>query len=78
MSDQPSPEAVANAEAALRKSLALTRDRELDCAEFLEHLAEFVDGLASTELKELMRHHEIICPEFEEERQILQRAIAVD
>jgi hypothetical protein len=79
MSHEPKDEAAEKAEHALRSALALTRDRELDCEEFLEHLAELIDGrLVGGELEPLMEHHRTICPDCEEERQILQRAVAGD
>ena len=62
---------------ALRSSLMLTRDREIDCDEFLERLADLVDGgLKDAELAALMEHHRTICPDCEQERQILVRALA--
>ncbi len=76
MSETPSSADVAQAERALRSSLALTQDREIDCDEFLERLAELIDGrLMDKDIAALMEHHRKICPECEEERQILERAL---
>ncbi|MEM9457794.1 MAG: hypothetical protein AAGF11_26685 [Myxococcota bacterium] len=60
--------------------LDLTRDEELDCDQFHEHLAALVDGSGSLDprLVELMEHHRRICPECEEERAILARALGCD
>jgi len=72
-----SNDAEQQAQRALVSSLVLTRDEELDCDAFLDHLAELVDGsLATAELRILMEHHRKICGECEEARQVLARAIA--
>ena len=79
MNDQPKDSAATDAALALCSSLALTLDRELDCEEFLERLAELIDGrLRGSEFEALMEHHRKLCPDCEEERQILERALAVD
>lgn len=59
--------------------LAQTRDREMDCDEFLDQVAAYVDGgLEGSELRELMAHHMVICPECEEEIEALQRALGLE
>lgn len=68
-----------SATSALLSSLGLTRDQELDCDAFLEKIASLVDGAIKDEqVLALMEHHRIICPECEEELQILARAIGAE
>ena len=55
--------------------LRLTREEELDCDEFSRHLAAFVEGGTPPRLVALMEHHKKICPECEEERLALLRAL---
>ena len=59
----------------LQKSLELTREEEMDCDTFVEHLATFVDGLLPGELDEVFDHHRQLCPECEEELQALAEAV---
>ncbi len=62
----------------LGKLLDCTRDEELDCDDFSENLAAFVEGNTQPEIRALMVHHEKICPECEQERQVLMRALGLD
>ena len=56
--------------------LGMTRDHELDCDEYRELLAAYVeDGLSETEIRTLMDHHRAMCPECDEEYQLLLRAL---
>ncbi|MGH1345994.1 MAG: hypothetical protein ACRBN8_30800 [Nannocystales bacterium] len=64
------------ARASIARMLELTRGEEIDCEGFAEHLARLVEGNIEPELRALMEHHEQICPECEEERKALQRALA--
>ncbi len=64
--------------AALAKMLQLTRDEEIDCAAFAQHLAALVEQKVEPELRALLDHHRVICPECEEEREALERALAPD
>ncbi len=61
----------------LGKLLRLTRDDEIDCDEFGRHVAALVEGTVDPKLQELLEHHLEICPECEEERQILARALGL-
>ena len=58
--------------------LQLTRGEELDCDQFHQHLAAMVEGQLSPSLQALMEHHRQLCPECEEERAILVRALGLD
>jgi len=63
----------------LRRALALTRDEEIGCDDFLARLAAYVEGRPESDVvKALMDHHREICPECEEEREILARSLALD
>lgn len=64
--------------ATLAKMLALTQDEELDCTGFAQHLAALVEDKVEPELRVLLDHHREICPECEEEREALARALAPD
>ena len=67
---------MSDAKDTLFRMLGLTREQELDCDAFCDHLAAYVDGAITDDaLKALMAHHEEICPECEEQRVILARAI---
>jgi hypothetical protein len=57
--------------------LELTRDEEIDCDRFTQHLAALHEGQLEPELRALMEHHRRICPECEEERAILARALGL-
>ncbi len=65
-----------SARASLARMLELTRGEEIDCEGFAEHLVKLVEGNIEPELKELMDHHRRICPECDEEREALERALA--
>lgn len=57
--------------------IELTRDEELDCAQFVELLAEYVDGtIRDARVLHLVEHHRHMCPECSEELETLQRALA--
>ena len=61
---------------ALAAKLVATRQDEMDCDTFLGHIAALVDdGIAEPRVRELMEHHESICPECAEELAILRRAL---
>ena len=61
---------------ALLKGL---RDKELDCDEFLAHLPAWVEGnISDREVQELLEQHARLCPECEEERTVLKRALRPD
>ncbi|MBV1858665.1 MAG: hypothetical protein KUG77_09665 [Nannocystaceae bacterium] len=64
--------------ASLARMLELTRGNEIDCEGFAQHLAALVEGNVEPELKALMDHHRVICPECDEEREALERALASD
>ncbi len=64
-----------SARASLARMLELTRGNEIGCEGFAEHLAALVEGNVEPELEALLDHHRRICPECEEERQALERAL---
>ena len=65
---------------ALLQLVGLTREQELDCDGCLEHVAEFVErelaGRSVPEGLSAVAHHLAICPECQEEYQVLQNALA--
>ncbi len=67
-----------DAQRMLGTLLSLTRDEELDCDAFQEHLAAMVEGRVDPSLRALMDHHRAVCPECEEERVILARALGLE
>jgi hypothetical protein len=70
MSDKP------KAAAVLRKLLAGTRDEEIDCDRFLEHLAPLLDGrIDDPALRERLAHHVRQCAECNEEFEIVKRSL---
>lgn len=70
MSDDP------KAATTLRRLLEGTREQEIDCDRFLELLAPYLDGrIGDAELRELIAHHARLCPECDEELEILRRAL---
>lgn len=62
----------------LAELLRLTRERELDCDEFVQKLAAYVDGGLNDEVRALMDQHREICPECEEQLQLLRAALGED
>ncbi|MEM7158674.1 MAG: zf-HC2 domain-containing protein [Myxococcota bacterium] len=66
------------ADRTLGNLLDLTRDDEVDCDQFSRHLAAFVEGGLEGPLRALMEHHRKICPECEEERAVLMRALGLE
>lgn len=66
------------ADRAIGTLLDLTRDQEVDCDEFSRNLAAFVEGGIEGPLQALMEHHRKICPECEEEREALMRALGLE
>lgn len=68
-----------SAHRVLSTLLDLTRDEEIDCDRFHQHLAALVEDPQGLEpqLAALMEHHRKICPECEEERAILARALGL-
>ncbi len=65
-----------DARRAVAQLLQLTEQEELDCDGFTQNLAAWLEGKAPPSLHTLMDHHRRICPECEEERAILARALA--
>lgn len=61
---------------SLARMLELTRGEEIDCEGFAQHLAALVEGNLEPEVQALMDHHRAICPECEEEREALERALS--
>ncbi len=60
----------------LRHWLGTIHDQELDCDQFSELLAEFVDGAIEDEtVRKLMQIHADMCPECQEAHAILVKAI---
>lgn len=56
--------------------LVRTRDTELDCDQFLNLLAPFLDGrLQDAAVRNLIEHHRDLCAECAEELQLLERAL---
>lgn len=67
------------AQALLRRLLESTRERELDCDQFQELIAPWLDGkIEDPAVKALLEHHRQQCPECGEETEILLRALAPD
>lgn len=64
--------------ASLARLLALTRTDEIDCDGFSEHLAALIEGNVEPELETLLEHHRELCPECDEEREALARALGED
>jgi hypothetical protein len=62
--------------ATLARLLELTRSEELDCDGFADHVAALVEGNVEPKLEALLDHHREICPECDEEREALARALA--
>jgi hypothetical protein len=70
MSDKP------KAAEVLRSLLAGTREDEVDCDRFLEHLAPLLDGrIDDPELREKLAHHVRQCAECSEELEIVKRSL---
>ena len=59
--------------------LKITRDRELNCNECLEYVAEFAElklsGKVIPEALKAVEHHLSICTECREEYELLQQAL---
>ena len=67
------------AAALLRRLLETTQERELDCDQFQELVAPWLDGrIEDPAVKALIEHHRHQCPECGEETEILLRALAPD
>jgi hypothetical protein len=62
--------------------LGLTRDRELDCGECLQHVSEFAEcQLAAKPVEEVMEsveHHLALCPECREEFEALLKILKAE
>jgi hypothetical protein len=70
MNDKP------KAAEVLRALLAGTRDDEIDCDDFLEHLAPLLDGrIDDPELRAKLEHHLRQCAECHEELEIVKRSL---
>lgn len=64
---------------AVQGWLALTREDELDCDQFAELLAPWLDQrVTDPRLLELLEHHSRLCAECEEEAHLLRTALAAD
>lgn len=65
--------------ASIVKMLALTRDREFDCSECLQHVSEYAEcQLANKPLDEVIasvEHHLALCPECREEYEALMKIL---
>lgn len=63
----------------LADAIQKTRDEELDCDEFMVHLAAWseriLDGQSIDKASESVRHHLQICPECEEELRVLNEVL---
>ena len=67
------------AQALLRRLLETTQEQELDCDQFQELVAAWLDGrIEDPAIKALIEHHRHQCPECSEETEILLRALAPD
>ena len=55
----------------LQSGLELTRAKEMDCDEFVETLAAYLDDGLEQAKRTLIEHHREICPECEEQLQLL-------
>ena len=63
----------------LRRLLETTREHELDCDQFQELVAPWLDGMVDdAKLRELIEHHSHQCPECGAEVQVLRRALGLD
>ena len=62
---------------ALRDLLERTQQEEMDCDTFLRELPAYVDGTCDEAVQVLMEHHRGICPECEEELEILKIALGL-
>jgi hypothetical protein len=72
MTDKP------KAAKALQGLLAGTRGDEMDCDEFLERLAPFLDGrIDDPALRDRLLHHASQCPECAEEVAIVKKALGL-
>lgn len=61
---------------ALRKLLQATQNREMDCDTFVEYIAIHIDNnIDDSDVRLLFEHHREICPECEEELQLVLRAL---
>lgn len=60
----------------LANMLKLTRDEEIDCDAFAQHVAALAEGAVEPQLRALLEHHQAICPECAEELDALARALA--
>jgi hypothetical protein len=62
--------------AALEDMLQRTREKELDCDEFLGLLAPYLDQCLEDEnLRRLIEHHRDLCAECAEELRLLQSSL---
>ena len=60
----------------LASLLALTQDTEIDCDAFAEQVAAYVDGSDfPQEMRALLEHHLLLCPECDEHVQRLVLAL---
>ena len=55
----------------LRRGLDLYRAEEMDCDAFVAELAAYLDDGVTATKRALIEHHRTICPECEEQLQLL-------
>jgi len=61
---------------ALESMLQRTQEQELDCDQFLELLAPYLDQrLQDPNVRRLLEHHRDLCAECAEELELLQRSL---
>ena len=66
-----------SAYALLKRLLETTQEQELDCDQFQELLAPWLDGKVDDQrLAALIEHHRHQCPECGQEVAVLQQALA--
>jgi hypothetical protein len=59
----------------LEDMLSRTRDHELDCDQFVELLAPYLDQGLDEHMRHLVQHHRDLCAECAEELKHLERAL---
>lgn len=59
----------------LEDLLSRTLDHELDCDQFVELLAPYLDEGLDDDMRRLVQHHRDLCAECAEELKLLERAL---
>lgn len=59
----------------LEDMLSQTRDHELDCDQFVELLAPYLDRGLNSDIRRLVEHHRDLCAECAEELKLLELAL---